>query len=77
MREINHLQYFLDLYYDWYKSYNNYIIELYIIWKIVENYKAIKDSLLKERPNGIKGNFILSSYLSSTMGISYRLKSTK
>ena len=45
--------------------------------KIVENYKAIKDSLLKERPNGIKGNFILSSYLSSTMGISYRLKSTK
>ena len=42
--------------------------------KIIENYKILKQSILKEKPNGIKGEFILSSYLSSTMGISYKLK---
>ena len=45
--------------------------------KIIENYKAIVDTLLKEKPNNIKGNFILSSFLTSTMGISYKLKLEK
>jgi ribosomal protein L1 len=31
-------------------------------------------TLLKEKPTKIKGNFILSAYLSSTMGVSHRLK---
>ena len=42
--------------------------------KIVENYKTFIETILKEKPNGIKGDFILSSYLTSTMGISYKLK---
>jgi len=42
--------------------------------KLYENYKSILDTLLKEKPNGIKGEFILSAFLTSTMGISYKLK---
>ena len=42
--------------------------------KIKENYNSILETILKERPTGIKGNFILSAFLSSTMGISYKLK---
>ena len=42
--------------------------------KIKENYNVIKDTVLKEKPNGIKGDFILSSFITSTMGISYKLK---
>ena len=42
--------------------------------KIKENYDAFMNVLLKEKPSGIKGNFILSAYLTSTMGLSYRLK---
>ena len=45
--------------------------------KIIENYKVIVDTILKEKPNNIKGNFILSSFLTSTMGISYKLKLQK
>ena len=42
--------------------------------KLKENYDAFMNTLLKEKPSGIKGNFILSALLTSTMGISYRLK---
>ena len=42
--------------------------------KIKENYDAIIQTILKEKPNGIKGDFILSAFLTSTMGVSYRLK---
>ena len=42
--------------------------------KIAENYEAIKQSILKEKPKGIKGDFILSAFITSTMGISYKLK---
>ena len=42
--------------------------------KIKENYDVLKETLLKEKPNGIKGNFLLSAFLTSTMGISYKLK---
>ena len=42
--------------------------------KIKENYDAFKQTILKEKPNGIKGDFILSAFLTSTMGISYKLK---
>ena len=37
--------------------------------------KAI--TILKEKPNGIKGDFILSSFLTSTMGLSYKIKLRK
>ena len=42
--------------------------------KIKENYNSVLETLLKEKPSGIKGNFILSAFLTSTMGISYKLK---
>ena len=42
--------------------------------KIKENYSSFLDTILKEKPSGIKGDFILSAFLTSTMGISYKLK---
>ena len=42
--------------------------------KIKENYNSILDTIAKEKPSGLKGNFIQSIYLTSTMGISYKLK---
>ena len=42
--------------------------------KIKENFNALIQTILKEKPNGIKGDFILSSFLTSTMGISYKLR---
>tara|TARA_Y100000590_G_scaffold351314_1_gene403514 strand:+ start:526 stop:1215 length:690 start_codon:yes stop_codon:yes gene_type:complete len=45
--------------------------------KIKENYKSILETVSKEKPNGIKGDFILSAFLTSTMGVSYKLKLEK
>ena len=42
--------------------------------KIKENYDKLIETINKEKPNGIIGNFILSAFLTSTMGISYRIK---
>ena len=42
--------------------------------KIKENFDSLIQTILKEKPKGIKGNFILSAFLTSTMGISYKLK---
>ena len=42
--------------------------------KIKENYEAFKQTILKEKPTGIKGDFMISAFLTSTMGISYKLK---
>ncbi len=42
--------------------------------KIIENYNALLQTISKEKPTGIKGDFILSSYLTSTMGVSFKLK---
>ena len=43
--------------------------------KILENYNLLIESIKKEKPNGIKGDFILSAFMTSTMGISYKIKS--
>jgi len=42
--------------------------------KIKENFDAFIEVLTKGKPSGIKGEFILASFLTSTMGISYKLK---
>jgi len=42
--------------------------------KIIENVNTFIQTIKKEKPNGIKGDFILSSFLTSTMGISYKIK---
>ena len=45
--------------------------------KISENFKSVMETISKEKPTGIKGNFIISAYLTSTMGPSYKLKITR
>jgi len=42
--------------------------------KIKENYEAFIQAVTKEKPSGIKGDFIISAFLTSTMGVSYKLK---
>jgi len=42
--------------------------------KIKENFDSLVQTLIKEKPSGLKGDFILSAFLTSTMGISYKLK---
>ena len=41
--------------------------------KLVENFKHFVDSLKKEKPDTIKGEFIKSIFITSTMGISYKI----
>ena len=42
--------------------------------KIKENFDSLIQKISKEKPNGIKGDFILSLFLTSTMGVSFKLK---
>ena len=42
--------------------------------KLLENYKHFIDSVKKEKPNTIKGEFIKNIFITSTMGISYRVR---
>jgi len=42
--------------------------------KIKDNYNSLVQTIIKEKPSGIKGDFILSAFLTSTMGVSYKLK---
>ena len=41
--------------------------------KLLENYNHFIESIKKEKPDTIKGDFIKSFFLTSTMGISYKL----
>ena len=41
--------------------------------KLLENYKHFIEFIKKEKPNTIKGEFIKSIYITSTMGISYKV----
>ena len=41
--------------------------------KLIENYKHFIESIKKEKPDTIKGEFIKSIFITSTMGISYKL----
>ena len=42
--------------------------------KIKENFDSLMQTIYKEKPNGIKGNFVKSAFITSTMGVSYKLK---
>ena len=42
--------------------------------KIKQNFDAFLDTIKREKPSGIKGDYILSAYLTSTMGVSFKLK---
>tara|TARA_B100000575_G_scaffold284496_1_gene278599 strand:- start:371 stop:1057 length:687 start_codon:yes stop_codon:yes gene_type:complete len=41
--------------------------------KLIENYKHFIESVKKEKPDTIKGEFIKGTFLTSTMGISYKI----
>ena len=41
--------------------------------KLLENYNHFVDSVKKEKPDTIKGEFIKNTFLTSTMGISYKV----
>ena len=45
--------------------------------KIKENFDSLMQTIYKEKPNGIKGEFVQSAYITSTMGVSYKLKLEK
>ena len=45
--------------------------------KIKENFISLIETIIKEKPTSIKTEFILSAFLTSTMGISYKLKLEK
>ena len=42
--------------------------------KIMDNFNALIQTIQREKPSGIKGDFIQSSFITSTMGISQRIK---
>ena len=43
--------------------------------KLIKNYNAIIDTLEKEKNNNtVKGDLIKSAFITSTMGVSYKLK---
>ena len=42
--------------------------------KIIDNFSALIQTIQKVKPNGVKGDFILSSFITSTMGISHKIK---
>ena len=41
--------------------------------KLVENYNYFIESVKKEKPDTIKGEFIKGSFLTSSMGISFKM----
>ena len=41
--------------------------------KLLENYNHFIDSVKKEKPDTIKGEFIKGIFITSTMGVSYRV----
>ena len=45
--------------------------------KLIKNFNAVIDVLEKEKPSAVKGNLIKSAFITSTMGISYKLKLSK
>ena len=42
--------------------------------KLLENYKHFIDTVKKEKPDTIKGEFIKNIFITSTMGNSYKIK---
>ena len=44
---------------------------------LIKNFNAIVDTISKEKPSGVKGNLIKSTFITSTMGVSYKLKFNK
>ena len=54
-------------------STNSLASDCFSTEKLIENYKYFIESVKKEKPDTIKGEFIKNTYLTSTMGISYKI----
>ena len=44
---------------------------------LIKNFNAVVDTIIKEKPTGAKGNFVKRAFITSTMGVSYKLKLNK
>ena len=44
---------------------------------LTKNFNSVVDTILKEKPAGVKGNLVKSAFITSTMGVSYKLKLKK
>ncbi len=44
---------------------------------LINNFNAVVNTIIKEKPAGVKGNLIKSAFITSTMGVSYKLKLNK
>ena len=44
---------------------------------LIKNFNSVIDTIAKEKPIGIKGNLVKNAFITSTMGISYKLKLNK
>ena len=44
---------------------------------LIKNFNAVVDSIIKEKPSEFKGNLVKNAFITSTMGVSYKLKLNK
>ena len=44
---------------------------------LIKNFNAVVDTIIKEKPVGFKGILVKSTFITSTMGVSYKLKLNK
>ena len=44
---------------------------------LIKNFNAVVDTIKKEKPAGVKGNLVKSAFITSTMGVSYKVKLNK
>ena len=44
---------------------------------LIKNFNAVIDAIIKDKPSGVKANFVKSAFITSTMGVSYKLKLNK
>ncbi len=45
--------------------------------KLIKNFNAVIETLLKEKPSNVKGDLVKKAFITSTMGVSYKLKLNK
>ena len=44
---------------------------------LIKNFNAVVDTIIREKPAGVKANLVKSAFITSTMGVSYKLKLDK
>ena len=44
---------------------------------LIKNFNAVVDAIIKEKPAEVKANLVKSTFITSTMGVSYKLKLNK